>query len=91
MGHEPADEFYGMERHGFLLVSVAVIAPVERNKAVNHVDDPIVRDGNAVSVPPEVFNHLLRVTKRFLAIDNPICPVNGSQQRPELFWAIQMG
>ena len=51
---ETPNELVGRQGHDFALVVVPVIAPAETNLLAGHIDQPAVRDGDAVRVAAEI-------------------------------------
>lgn len=54
------------------LSSVAVVTPAESDAAIGDLDDSVVGDSDPVGVPTEVVEYLLRSTKRWFRIDDPL-------------------
>ena len=65
-------EFVGGERHDFSAVVVRVVLPAKPDTALAMIDEPIIRQGDAVGVPPQVGEHLLRAGKGSLRIHDPV-------------------
>lgn len=66
------EELLWIELHEFDLIGVAVILPLEGDFAVGgNVLDSVVGNSNFMSVPPQVFHHLLRAGKRSFGIHHP--------------------
>ena len=55
---EAAEKFLGVERERAHLAAVAIVLPPKRDGVVGHVDEPVVRDGDAVGVAREVVEHV---------------------------------
>jgi hypothetical protein len=55
------------------------VAPTKGDLAVVERNQSVVGDGHAVGVTAEVVEHILRTTKRWFGIDDPIF----AKQRPE--------
>ena len=53
-----AEEFIGVERQRADLAAVAIVLPPKRDRVVGDVDEPVIRDGDAVRVPREVVQHV---------------------------------
>jgi hypothetical protein len=87
---ESAHKFNGRNRHGFPLVAVLVIAPLERNAAVFHFNDTIIGNGNAMGIPPQIFNNRSGSLKRRFTIDNPLFAVTGIEQAMKAIKIVQM-
>ena len=69
-----SQEFGGIERHDPHAAVVRVVLPVEPNTVVN---EPMIRQGDAVGVPTEVGEHLVGAGEGPLRIDDP-------RDRPQL-------
>ena len=57
MKQEAPDKFHGGQRHDFFFSAIGVIPPFECDLSVPDVQDPVVRNGHPVSIPPEVMDH----------------------------------
>jgi len=68
---ESPDELLGRERHDFLLIVVAVVAPIERDLPVFDIRDPMIGNRNPVRVAADVVHHLLRSGEGRLGVDDP--------------------
>ncbi len=68
---EAADELVGRESHGFLLIVVAIVLPIEFHVAVFDLDNPMVGDGDSVRVAADIVHHLLWPGERWLGVDDP--------------------
>ena len=51
---ETPDELIGRQGHDFALVVMPIIAPAEPDPIARHIDQPAVRDGDAVRVTTEI-------------------------------------
>src|SRR5437660_12127067 len=71
MEEESPDELLGRERHDFLLIVVAVVAPVERDLPVFDIGDPMIGNRNPVRVAADVVHHLLGSGEGRLGVDDP--------------------
>ena len=71
MKQESPDELVRREGHGFLLIVVAIVLPIEFHSAVFDIDDSIVGDGDAVRVAADVVHHLLWSGERWFGVDDP--------------------
>ena len=60
------------ERHDLHAVVVGVVLPAEADAAVAVIDEPIIRERDAVRVPPEVVEHLLGTGEGPLRIHDPV-------------------
>ncbi len=65
------DELVRREGHGFLLIVVAVVSPVEFHLAIFDVDEPMIRNGDSVRVAADILHHLLWPGERRLGVDDP--------------------
>ena len=68
---KPADELVGAEGHDLRLAVVPIVFPTEGDLVVGQVDEPGVRDGNAMRVATEISQHLLGSAEGQLGIDDP--------------------
>ena len=80
MQQKASQEFVDVQRHDLAAVVVGVVLPAEADAAVVVIDEPIIRQRDAVGVPPEVVEHLLRTGEGPLRIHDP---VDGSQLTEE--------
>ena len=64
---EAAEKFLGGERERPHLTAVPVVLPPKRDGVVGHVDEPVVRDRDAVGVAREVVEHVAGLPKGGLA------------------------
>ena len=69
---ESPDELATNERRRALLIVTAPIAIGEAHLGVGDVHDPMVGDGDAVGVAPEIVEHLLRPGEWTLRVDHPV-------------------
>lgn len=71
-----ADEFAGVNRHDFgvLSVFVFVVLPLESDLAIFVGEQSLVGYGDAVRVAAQIFDGLLRTAKRRLRIHDPVGP-----------------
>ena len=68
---KPADELFGIQRHGLLLAVVAVIFPLEPDLAIFDVQEAMVGDGYTMRIAAHIVEHLLRSGKRRLGVNHP--------------------
>lgn len=68
---KPAQKLDSVEGHDLLAI-VTVVAPSESYTVVVDGKQPVIRDGDLMGVPAEVFNHGGRTGKRLLGVDHPI-------------------
>jgi len=69
---ESSQELLDRQRHQALLVFVSRISPAKRDLTFRQGHQPVVRDGNAVGVSPEIAEDMLRPAERPLTIDHPV-------------------
>ena len=61
-----------VERHDLHAVVVGVVLPAKADAAVAVIDEPIIRERDAVGVAPEVVEHLLGAGEGPLRIHDPV-------------------
>ena len=71
MEQKSPDELVGREGHGFLLIVVAIVSPLEFHLAVFDIDDPMVGNGDPVRVAADIVHHLLGSGEGWLGVDDP--------------------
>ena len=69
---EAAEELIDRQSHNPLAVAVFGIAPLERDFAISKSKQPVVGDGDAVSVVSEIAQHVFRSTEGRLGINHPV-------------------
>lgn len=67
-----SQEFVGLQRQDLYAVMVSVILSAELDAAVAMIDEPIIRERDAVGVPTQVVEHLLRAGEGPLRIYDPV-------------------
>jgi hypothetical protein len=72
MQEKAAEEVVGCDGHQPLFVLVSRVAPPERDFAIVHIDEPVIRDRHPVRVASEVAQHVLSSAKRPFAVDDPV-------------------
>jgi hypothetical protein len=72
MEQEAANEFFGFQGHGFLLVVMPIIFPLEGDLAVLDAKQAVIGDGHAMGVPAEVVEDLCRTAEGWFGIDHPL-------------------
>jgi len=90
MHKETANEFKSGNRHGFPLIVIFVVAPLELDLPVIKVQDAVVRNGDAMCVSPEVLDDGISGFKRRLAIDDPFFLIASIEQIQEMLWIMQI-
>ena len=73
--HKAADKFEGIQLQNFPSVAVAVISPGKCNGMILYLHDTRVRNGNAMSITPQIINDLGGIFKWWLAVNNPVLVV----------------
>ena len=68
---KPPDKLGGGKSHGFVLIIVAIILPMEGDPVVFDIRDAIVGDGHAVSIAADVVEDLFGSGERRFGIDHP--------------------
>ena len=66
------DELVGRQGHHLALVVMPVIAPAEADPIARHVDQPAVRDGDAVRVATEIGQDRRGAGEGALGVDDPL-------------------
>src|SRR3954469_22588607 len=72
MQQETPNELIGRQGHHLALVVMPVIAPAKADLIARHVDQPAVRDGDAVRIATEIGQDRRRAGKGALGIDHPL-------------------
>jgi hypothetical protein len=83
MEKESPDKFIGLQRHGFLTVTVGVISPEKRNMAVPDSKDAVIADGDSMGIPAEILKDPPGAIEGWFAIDNPLLLIELSPERFE--------
>src|SRR3954447_16839200 len=94
MAQEAANELVGGEAHHTMGVAVPIVLPAETDSAVVDCEKAAVRDGDAMGVPPDISEHLLRPGERLLRVDHPLRPARRrqvAQERGPLLELLQAG
>ena len=76
MKAKPAQELGCFQFKQFLFVAVAVILVTESYLFPVNGNQPVVSNGYAVAVPPQVLDNLVRACKRFFGINHPFRTVH---------------
>jgi hypothetical protein len=77
---EAAEELVDRQSQEPLLVGMCGVTPPECDVALLKSNQPAVRDGNAMRVPTEIAQRVLRAAERGLSVDNPV--VTEEQTKP---------
>src|SRR6267378_442589 len=72
MLQEPPDELLGRQSHHLLLLSVAVIFPLERDLAIFERQQTPIGNSHAMSVAAQILQHMLRPAKGGLGVNHPL-------------------
>lgn len=72
MEEKPSEEFGGRERHDLHTVVVGVVPPAKPDEAVAVIDEPIIRQRDAVGVSTEIVEDVLGAGEGPLRIHNPV-------------------
>ena len=72
MQKKATDELVGWKRHGLLASPVSVVSPSESDLALIETEQPIVGDGDTVSVTSQVIQGSFGTTEGRLSIDDPL-------------------
>src|SRR5580700_11216918 len=80
MQHESTQKLFGGDGHLALLAAVGIVFPAEGDLAVGHIQNPMVGDGDAVSVTRQVLKDVLRPSERAFGIDHPILTKEGAEE-----------
>jgi hypothetical protein len=83
MEQETAQELLRTERHDFLLIPVSIILPAESNLILLESYEAVVSDGHAMGVAGKVAEHMMRTTKGWLGIDDPVLAEEWTQEGAE--------
>lgn len=68
---ETPDEFVGAHGHGFDLIALFIILPLEFHLIVFDVEEPVIGDGDAMGITAHVIEHLFRSGKWPLGVNDP--------------------
>jgi hypothetical protein len=85
-----AYEFVRGNGHDSRLVAACIVPPTKRDVATIEGNEPVVGDGDTVSVASEVTDHLLRAAEGGLAIDDPVLAKQRSEKRREALWLFKV-
>jgi hypothetical protein len=72
MQQEAADKFGGGECHGLDTIALTPVAVGEADPALTHVEEPVVRDGDAMRIAADIVQDVSRASKGRLGIDDPL-------------------
>ena len=88
---ETPQKLFGAQSHQPLLVAASVIFPAKRDLVTFVSDQPMIADGNAMSVAAEIPEDSPRAAEGGLGINHPVLPPELLHQRPKLFWCGEGG
>src|SRR5919197_1617192 len=72
MQQKTADKFVGVERHGLDTIVLTTVTVGEADPPVTHVEEPVVRDGDAMGIAADIVQDVGRAGKGRLGVDNPL-------------------
>jgi hypothetical protein len=75
MQQEAADKFVGVARHGLDTIALTPVAGGKADAAVTHVEEPVVRAGDAMRIAADLVQDLRRAGKGRLGVDDPLVSV----------------
>ena len=81
---ETAQELTASYGHSPMLVAVGIILPAEDDIFIGYREQPVIADGDAVSVAAQVTKYLGRSAECWLGIDNPVLPIKRSEKPAKL-------
>ena len=82
MQQEAPDQFVGVEHHGLDAMTLTTVAVGETDPPVTHVEDPVVRDGNAMRIAADIVQDVCRTCTGRLGVDDPLFSI---ELRAKLF------
>jgi len=88
---EASQELFGTQSHQPLLVAVSIISPVKGDLVPFVSDDPMVADGNAMSVTAEIAEDRRRAAEGGLGVDHPVLVTESVHQRRTLLGCGERG
>ena len=72
MEQKPPQKLLGGDGHQTLLAMVGVIFPAKGDVAIGNVDDPVIRDSDAMRVAGQVVEDVLGASEWTLGVDYPV-------------------
>src|SRR4029453_6279781 len=75
MQQEAADKFVGVECQGLDTIALTPVAVGKADAAGTHVEEPVVRDGDAMRRAADIVQDLRRARKGRLGVDDPLLSV----------------
>ena len=73
-----------MEDHDLFLLWVLSVSRLEVDLIAVEFDETVIADGDPVSIPPEIIDHLLRASEWLLCIHDPLVLRCGDQEMFEV-------
>ena len=67
---EAPNKFLRVQRHRFYLIPACIVAPKEHNLSILQRQDPLVGDCHAIRIAAKIRKHLIRASKRRLAVNH---------------------
>ena len=86
---EASQELFGTESHQPLLVAASVIFPAKRDLVTFVSDQPMVANGNAMSVAAEIAEDRLRAAEGGLGVEHPVLTAEFLHKRRKVLWCGQ--
>ena len=80
--HQPPQELDGIQGQGAQAVAMGIVFVAEGDLAVFQGDEPVVGDGDAMSVPGEVLEDVLGVCQGLFGVDDPLLVTQGGKEAP---------
>ena len=71
VGEESPDELLRREGHGFLLIVITIVPPLELHLSVFDIQQPVVGNRDPVGVAAQVVHHLLGSGEGRFGVDDP--------------------
>ena len=85
MEEEPPQKLLGGEGHQPLLAVVGVIFPAKGDVAIGNVDDPVIRDSDAMRVAGQIVEDVLGASEWPFGVDHPVVTKQCPQKAIECF------
>ena len=83
---KPTDKLTGVQGGDLSGVSVGVVFPGESNLSVLHINQPLIRNGNAMRVSSQILQNALRASKGALGPYDPLALDRQIEKPLELSW-----
>jgi hypothetical protein len=80
---EAAQELLDRQGHQALLAAMRGVSPTEGNVSSFEGDEAVIGDRHAVGVTAEITENVFRTTEGRLAVDHPVLPEEGAEERSE--------